>query len=211
MPVDPPLASTLCPGRYSCSPAAETEPEPRARSGGYRTSSLTLTLLQHPPSHTLTHTYLSTLPISSHTSLYMFTHMILKHTHSQSHTLIHTYWFVLSHLCILAHRRTVTHSFTHTHSHLNNTPQTELPPVWDSLDTLCQHCFCLPLGRWWRGGGVPLRKKLHSCERRGFQVGEALAGGKGDPPCSGLLVQPPKIPNPLHTGWPQSTLPSRSH
>lgn len=186
-------------------------PEPRARSGGHGPSSLTLTLLQHPPSHALTHTYPSTLPISSHTSLYMFTHMIRKHTHSQSHTLIHKYWFVLSHLCILAHRPTITHSFTRTHSHLNNTPQTELPPVWDSLDTLCQHCFCLRLGRWWCGGGVPLRKKLHSCERRGFQVGEALAGGRGDPPCSGLLVQPPKIPSPLHTGWPQSTLPSCSH
>lgn len=211
MPAGPPLASTLCPGRYSCSPAAETEPEPRARSRGHGTPSPALTLLQHPPSHTLTHTDSSTLPISSHTSLYMFTHTILRHTHSQSHTLIHTHWFVLSHLCTLAHRPTVTHSFTRTHSHLNTHTPDRAAPSMGPPDTLCQPCFCLPLGRWWRGGGVPLRKKLHSCERRGFLVGDVLAGGRGDPPWSGLLVQPPKVPSPRHIGWPQSTLPSQAH
>ena len=157
-------------------------------------------------SHTHTHRLINHPPISSHTSLYLFTHTTLRHTHSQSHAPIHTHWFVLSHLGTLAHRPAVTCPFTPKHTHSRQSC-----PQYGAPDTLCQPCFCLLLGRWWHGGGVPLRKRLHSCERRGFLAGDVLAGGRGDPTWSGLLVQPPKIPSPRHTGWPQSTLPSHAH
>lgn len=39
-------------------------------------------------------------------------------------------------------------------------------------------------------------------------MGEALAGGRGTLLAQGSWCSPPKIPSPLHTGWPQSTLPS---